>query len=104
MAHQTNGTTVNIKGIRDGLLFTLGTGEDEAVFLALTQELAVKREFLKGSKVTLDVGSRPLTRSHLSRLLKQFADDGLELWAVLAERESTRETTGVGYPDCGQCH
>ena len=91
MVHQTNGTTVNIKGIRDGLLFTLGTGEDEAVLLALAQELAVKREFLKGSKVTLDVGSRPLTRSHLSRLLKQFTEDGLELWAVLAERESTRE-------------
>jgi len=91
MVNQTNGTAIHIKGIRDGLLFTLGTGEDEAVLLALIQELAAKRDFLKGSKVTLDVGTRPLTRSHLSRLLKQFTEDGLELWAVLAERESTRE-------------
>lgn len=89
--NQTNGTIINIKGTRDGLLFTLGRGEDETVFSALTQELALKREFLKGSKVTLDVGTRPLTRRQLSGLLKQFTEDGLELWAVLAERESTRD-------------
>lgn len=89
--HQPNGTLVNIKGIRDGLLFTLGQGEDQAVLSALASELVTKRDFLKGSKVTLDVGTRPLSRIQLSRLLKQFTEDGLELWAVLAERESTRD-------------
>lgn len=89
--NQTNGATINIKGTKDGLLFTLGTGGDETVFLALVEELALKREFLKGSKVTLDVGARPLTRRQLSQLLKQFTEDGLELWAVLAEKEGTRD-------------
>lgn len=89
--NQANGTAINIKGTKDGLLFTLGAGEDETVFLALAQELSLKREFLKGSKVTLDVGSRPLTRRQLSQLHKQFTEDGLELWAVLAEKESTRD-------------
>lgn len=91
IVNQTNGTSINIKGTKDGLLFTLGTGEDETVFLALVQELALKREFLKGSKVTLDVGPRPLTRRQLAQLLKQFTEDGLELWTVLAEKESTRD-------------
>lgn len=89
--NQPNGTLINIKGIRDGLLFTLGQGEDQAVLSALANELVAKRDFLKGSKVTLDVGTRPLSRIQLSRLLKQFTEDGLELWAVLAERESTRD-------------
>jgi septum site-determining protein MinC len=91
MLNQVNGTSINIKGTRDGLLFTLGRGEDEAVLLALAQELTAKREFLKGSRVTLDVGSRPLNRPQLARLLKLFNEDGLELWAVLAERDITRD-------------
>ncbi len=90
--HQTNGNPINIKGIRDGLLFTLGSGADDKVLSALLTELAAKREFLKGSKVTLDVGSRSFSRTQLTQLLKQFSEDGLELWAVLAERESTRES------------
>lgn len=85
---------INIKGIRDGLLVTLGnrsfafTFED--MLQALTAELAQKQAFLRGSRVVIEAGERPFTRSQLTKLQDQFTRHELELYAVLAEREETR--------------
>ena len=82
--------TIRIKGIRDGLLITVdaeGSGEWSA---QLTAELEQKRDFLRGSRIALDTGKRPLGREQLARLRDLFAGYDLDLWAILSERRETR--------------
>ena len=81
---------INIKGIRDGLLVTLGYGVYQDMVQALTAELAQKQAFLQGSRIVVDAGERPFTRPQLAALQEQFTRHELELYAVLAEREETR--------------
>jgi septum site-determining protein MinC len=81
---------VRIKGIREGLLITLGEGGYSDVLRQLTAELKQKQAFLQGSRVALAVGDRSLDRSQLAAIQEQLGHYDLELWAVLAEEESTR--------------
>lgn len=81
---------IRIKGIRDGLLITLGEGGYSDVLRQLTAELKQKQAFLQGSRVALEVGDRPLDRSQLAAIQEQLGLYDLALWAVLAEQESTR--------------
>ena len=82
---------VRIRGIRDGILVTLGAGPYLDVVDLLTAELTQKEDFLQGSKVTLDVGARRLHREQLAALLDLFARHRLVLWTVLTEADETRE-------------
>jgi septum site-determining protein MinC len=81
---------VRIKGIREGLLITLGEGGYSDVLRQLTAELKQKQAFLQGSRVALAVGDRSLDRSQLAAIQEQLGHYDLALWAVLAEEESTR--------------
>lgn len=81
---------ISIKGIRDGLLVTLGNDAFPEMLQALTAELGQKQAFLQGSRVVIDVGERPFTPIQLATLQEQFSRHELELYAVLAEREETR--------------
>lgn len=85
-------STIRIRGIRDGLAVTLGEGPYEDELNLLAAKLAEKQGFLEGSKVTLAVGDRPLSRADLLATQRTLLEHGLELWAILAEREDTRET------------
>jgi septum site-determining protein MinC len=81
---------INIKGIRDGLLVTLGNAAFSDMLLALTAELGQKQAFLQGSRVVIEAGERPFTPTQLAQLQDQFTRHELELYAVLAGREETR--------------
>jgi septum site-determining protein MinC len=81
---------INIKGIRDGLLVTLGPAAFGEMAAALTAELDQKQAFLQGSRVVIEVGERPFTPTQLADLQEIFTRHDLELYAVLAEREETR--------------
>ena len=81
---------INIKGIRDGLLVTLGNAAFPDMLQALTAELVEKQAFLQGSRVVIEVGQRPFSPTQLAALQEQFTRHELELYAVLAEREETR--------------
>lgn len=81
-----------IKGIRDGLLVTLSSLPDEATLWAeFSAEVMAKRDFLRGSRVVLEVGGRTLTYEQLVAYQELFANNGMVLWAVLSSRETTRE-------------
>lgn len=91
MASEKN-TTVTIKGIRDGLLVTLSTIPTYPDLReALVQELEKKQGFLRGSRVAMEVGGRVLTHNQLTQLQELFAQRGMALWAVLSNREGTRD-------------
>ncbi len=82
---------INIKGIREGLLLTIGDRMPFAEMLAcLEQELDAKESFLQGSAITLQVGLRPLRQSQLMQLQKLFDRHNLPLRAILTDEDSTR--------------
>ena len=81
---------INIKGIRDGLLVTLGNAAFMDMTAALAAELSQKQAFLQGSRVVIEAEKRPFTLSQLAELQELFTRHELELYAVLAEREETR--------------
>ena len=60
--------TVTIKGTADGLVVTLGDGEWNAEFAALTDRIATSAKFFSGAQATLDVGARNLDAAEIARL------------------------------------
>lgn len=88
---------ISIKGIRDGLLITIGPGEYTSLFDELTAELAARQGFLEGSRVALSAGGSTLNRDDLTAVQTLLAEHGMALWAVLANREETKEAArGLG--------
>ena len=79
-----------IKGIRDGLLITLGDGDWPEASGALLARLDETPEFFTGARVILQVGSRPLGAADLGRLREQLADHQVVLRAVLGDSGATQ--------------
>ncbi len=86
------GSLIQIKGIRDGLLITLGDAPWNAVLAAFVQNMDEQPLFFKGARVALDVGAHELRVAELSRLRDQLSERGITLWAVLSETEITERT------------
>jgi septum site-determining protein MinC len=89
MMEQTQ--SLNVKGIREGLLIT--TADDssfDAMRAELQAELGQKGAFFQGSRVALQAGARPLSKAQLLQLQRLFIEFNLELWAVLSEDATTR--------------
>jgi septum site-determining protein MinC len=82
---------VSIKGVRNGLQITFGTGEYDAILQDLTEELEKKQGFLSGGRIVLAVGNRSLTQQQLADLQTMFAREEMELWTVLSDAIDTRE-------------
>lgn len=89
----STGTGIQVKGIREGILLSLDDRDTttDVLMETLGQELAQKRDFLEGSRIILEVGSRPLQRGELAEIQALLEENGLELWAVLAETQGTKE-------------
>ncbi len=83
-------TTIEIKGIRDGLLVTLPEGEWPAAREQLLVTVTSKGDFFRGAKVALQVLDRELGAADLGTLRDELAEHEVSLWAVLSGAESTR--------------
>lgn len=82
---------VEIKGIRDGLLVTLGEGdwqELQTIFLAQLEERA---SFFRGARLALDLGNRVLHAADLGNLRDRLSDKEITLWAVLGNADGTEK-------------
>lgn len=83
---------VQIKGIKEGLLVTLGEGVwqelRESLFLHIQQQIS----FFKGAKVALDVGNQNLKAADLGSLRDKLADLEISLWAVISNSNTTEKT------------
>lgn len=84
--------TIQIKGIKEGLLVTLSDGEWADVESALLQHLDQQGEFLKGARLALDVGNHILKAADMGRLRDQISERGLNLWCVISDSPRTQET------------
>lgn len=85
-------TKIHIKGIREGLLVTLGDGPWEQVHQALLDHLDEQREFLKGARLALDVGNHMLKAAEMGQLRNQISERDVTLWAVLSISPTTERT------------
>jgi septum site-determining protein MinC len=88
----TTSSTIQIKGLRDGLLVTL-TGEvwDEqraALFVQIDERPA----FFKGARLALDVGPLALGVNELVELRDHLSERGISLWAIISESPKTEKT------------
>jgi len=83
-------TTIEIKGIRDGLLITLPPGDWTNVRALLLQAVEGQADFLRGARVALQVGDRRLGAAELGGLRDELSGSDITLWAVLSASELTR--------------
>ncbi len=84
--------TVDIKGIREGLLVDCGEGEWSQVKEQVLGELNERSQFLAGAKIVLDVQDHALGAAEMGKLRDQVEDLGLSLWAVLSRSEQTERS------------
>jgi len=80
---------VAIKGIRQGLLITLGEGLWDTLVEALERRLEKGAAFFRGGRAALDVGSRSLDEAQIRRVRDLLARYGVDLWAVRGTAEAT---------------
>jgi len=87
--------SVQIKGIKDGLLITLGEGDWGEVQETLLAHIAERASFFQGARVALEVGNRILNAADLGGLRDKLSDRGVMLWAVLSNSPKTENTAQV---------
>jgi septum site-determining protein MinC len=86
---------VQIKGIKDGLLVTLGEGEWTGVQDALLHNIEEKASFFQGARMAMEVGNRVLHAAELGVLRDRLSDRGISLWAVVSSSPITEQTAQV---------
>jgi septum site-determining protein MinC len=85
-------TALQIKGLRDGLLVTLGEGDWLDLVAAFARSIDEKPAFFQGARVAVDVGAHDLRVAELSAFRDQISERGLSLWAILSESALTERT------------
>ena len=86
--------SITIKGIRQGLLVTLGQGDQAGrnwsdELSALEARLGASPSFFRGGRVALDVGGRELNRADVERARASLERHQVELWAMLSTNVAT---------------
>lgn len=85
---------ITIKGIRQGLLISLGEGDRAnwnwgAELRALEVRLGAHPAFFRGGRVALDIGARELGRSEIEDTRALLARHQVELWALVSTNPVT---------------
>jgi septum site-determining protein MinC len=83
-------TTIDIKGIRDGLLITLPPGRWDDVRQLLIDAVAQRADFFRGARVALQLADRELGAAELGSLRDELSGSDVTLWAVLSTADLTR--------------
>lgn len=87
------GATIELKGIREGLLATLPVDTSWEETLALLRaHLDRQGQFFKGAHLAIDVGARPLKVNDLVALRDLLSERDILLWAVISESPLTEKT------------
>ena len=85
-----NSGNITIKGIRQGLLVTLGGGDWDRELARLESHLGENPAFFHGGQVALDVGERALTHAQIERVRSMVAHHQVEMWALLSTNPVTQ--------------
>jgi septum site-determining protein MinC len=78
--------TITIKGIREGLLVTVGDAESWPLTAqGLLTRIDQATDFFKGAKLALAIGTRAMSAADLGRLRDDLSERNVSLWAVLSD-------------------
>ncbi len=88
-------TLVQIKGVRDGLLVSLGDAGWPVVQRALIERIEEQPAFFQGARLALDVGSQALKSAELAILRDRLSEHGIMLWAILSLSPVTENTAQI---------
>jgi septum site-determining protein MinC len=88
----SDSSLVQIKGIRDGLLVSLGDASWTVIHQALLERIEQQPAFFQGARLALDVGNQALKSADLTALRDQLSERGIMLWAVLSNSPITENT------------
>ncbi len=80
---------ITIKGIRQGLLISLGEGSWEEQLVLLERRLGLGATFFQGGRAALDVGDRALTAEDIGQAHQLLMQYDVELWAILSPHDDT---------------
>ena len=83
---------IQIKGLRDGLLITVGDGDWSVLEPSLLEQINTQQAFFRGARIALDVGPQILKVNELVSLRDKLSEHGVSLWAVLSESPTTEKT------------
>ncbi|MEN4041595.1 MAG: septum site-determining protein MinC [Anaerolineaceae bacterium] len=86
---------VNIKGVKDGLMITLGDGTWTDLQEVLFKHIEERLTFFNGARVALDVGNHILHAADMGILRDRLGNFGVNLWAVLSNSPTTEATAQV---------
>jgi septum site-determining protein MinC len=86
---------VQIKGLKDGLLVTLGDAAWPVLQEALLRRVEEQASFFKGARLVLDVGNQVLKAAELSALRDTLSEHGIVLWAILSNSPTTENTAQI---------
>lgn len=78
-----------IKGIREGLLVTLGSGEWPEIRESLLNHLEEQHDFLQGAQLVLNAGDMALKAADLGSFRDQLSEKGMVLRGVLSKSATT---------------
>lgn len=81
-----------MKGLRDGLLVTLGQAAWPVLESALMTYIEKNESFFHGARLVLEVGNQPLKVLELSTLRDTLSERGITLWAVISDSPLTQNT------------
>ena len=87
-----NNPLVHIKGIRDGILVTLGEAPWPDLQAALVTHIESQPSFFSGARMALDVGDQTLHVKELVALRNMLSERGVFLWAMLSRSLKTEQT------------
>jgi septum site-determining protein MinC len=91
----SDSSLIQIKGLRDGLLVTLGEAAWDVLHTSLIGQIDEKIDFFKGAKLALDVGEQELHVSEMTDLRNELSERGITLWAVLSKSLRTENTAQI---------
>src|SRR3990172_11971677 len=81
--------SLNIKGVKEGLLVTVGDGDWSEASHTLLEKLLEKQDFFRGARLVLQLGGRSLGAADLGKMRDDFGDLQINLWTVLSESALT---------------
>lgn len=84
--------TIQIKGIREGLLVTLGEGDWPELQEALFKQIQDQTSFFQGARLAIDVGNQILHAAEMGGLRDRLSERGISLWAVIGNSPTTSQT------------
>jgi septum site-determining protein MinC len=84
-------STFQIKGIREGLLVSLGEGTWPELQETLMIHIHEQENFFKGAHVALDVGNLILHAAEMGSLRDRLSDQGISLWALISNSPTTEQ-------------